>query len=353
MARELPVEERERIEAAYKRVHWSVPEGRPLFEAGYRAALAAREEPVAPQVGPGEDAARPYELCSLRYEVRRATEELDRAGVEKYDNRESTDSTDESVGPEWSIQKRIELLAAERNRALATREDAPGERPVDSDGRPRIGDLQDTEREQGHRLDRVSFLSGYIQAATLMLRGIVKPDNDGAITMAAERAWKATGADTEREHEPLREDLCERCGGRAWVSESKLSDAPPIRIGPCRSCNADGAIPPPLFTGGHVAGEHEPAEDTQREWRAYGEQRGALAGQTTWTGPALKMGERLTVVPRSRAVTAEQHAEVLAKALDQFLHSSPIPCYAYGSIQVLREAVEPTLQALGYPKEET
>jgi hypothetical protein len=51
----------------------------------------------------------------------------------------------------------------------------------------------------GHQLDRVSFLSGYIQAATLMLRGIVKPDNDGAITTAAERAWKATGADTERE----------------------------------------------------------------------------------------------------------------------------------------------------------
>jgi hypothetical protein len=47
-----------------------------------------------------------------QYEVRRATEELDRAGVEKYDNRERNDSTDDSEGAEWSIQKRIRMLAA-------------------------------------------------------------------------------------------------------------------------------------------------------------------------------------------------------------------------------------------------
>jgi hypothetical protein len=58
------------------------------------------------------------ELRSLRYEVGRATEELDRSGVEKYDNRPRTDSTDDSEGAEWSIQKRIKLLAAERERML-------------------------------------------------------------------------------------------------------------------------------------------------------------------------------------------------------------------------------------------
>jgi len=36
----------------------------------------------------------------------------------------------------------------------------------------------------------------------------------------------------------FKEDLCERCEGRAWVSNSKLSDAPPIRIERCSACNA-------------------------------------------------------------------------------------------------------------------
>lgn len=67
------------------------------------------------------------ELSCLRYEVKRATQELDRAGVEKYDNRVRSDSTDDSEGSEWSIQKRIALLArgsrsapvdAERERML-------------------------------------------------------------------------------------------------------------------------------------------------------------------------------------------------------------------------------------------
>lgn len=63
------------------------------------------------------------ELRCLRYQIRRATEELDRAGVEKYDNRPRADSTDDSEGTEWSIQKRIKLLAespvdAERERLL-------------------------------------------------------------------------------------------------------------------------------------------------------------------------------------------------------------------------------------------
>jgi len=41
--------------------------------------------------------------------------------------------------------------------------------------------------------------------------------------------------------------------------------------------------------------------------------------------------------------------EVLAKALDQFFRGSHHPL----ALAFLKEQVEPTLQALGYPKEET
>jgi hypothetical protein len=51
------------------------------------------------------------EMEGLRYQMRRATEELDRAGVEKYDDRER-ESTDDREGAEWSVQKRIALLAS-------------------------------------------------------------------------------------------------------------------------------------------------------------------------------------------------------------------------------------------------
>jgi|HubBroStandDraft_6_1064221.scaffolds.fasta_scaffold01839_16 hypothetical protein len=55
------------------------------------------------------------------------------------------------------------------------------------------------------RLDRISFLSGYIQAASNALYGDLKPGNDAAIKTFAERAWKATGA--ERGTSPERENL--------------------------------------------------------------------------------------------------------------------------------------------------
>lgn len=81
------------------------------------------EKERVPQVGDGEEAAKPYELRAARYEIRRATEELDKLGVEKYDNREpSSDSTDESMGcgAEWSIQHRIPLAVKSAEAKLAT-----------------------------------------------------------------------------------------------------------------------------------------------------------------------------------------------------------------------------------------
>jgi len=49
-----------------------------------------------------------------------------------------------------------------------------------------------------------------------------------------------------RETEGLREVLCDTCGGKAWVSKSKLSDEV-IRVEPCPACNPDGTISSPLF----------------------------------------------------------------------------------------------------------
>jgi hypothetical protein len=202
----------------------------------------------------------------------------------------------------------------------------------------------------------------------------------------------------------LREDLCERCDGKAWVSESKLSEAPPIRIGPCKSCNADGAIPPPIpamLAGGQAEREHEPAKvnvpgrrvieddgtegnmvvagsySREQEWedadpdsmqwglpdgeRLYRcESCGGLLSAVAQIAPTCAgCDEEMGVVswpPRS------EPAEVLAKALDQFFHEiesasrrGPNEFHRRHALadEHLREQTRPTLQALGYPKEET
>lgn len=43
-----------------------------------------------------------------------------------------------------------------------------------------------------------------------------------------------------------------------------------------------------------------------REWIIYGEQAGARTGETTLTGPRLKQGERVTLVPRSLLCAREE-----------------------------------------------
>jgi hypothetical protein len=193
-ARELPVEEREAVTAElYERLHahelltpidgkWSeVGAGvQSAFRACVNTALAAREEPPKPGYWPGTadhekegpiGDGTPHARMEWFWERMRPQEKL----IEKLTN--------------WnpiSSSYRFEAAIADAFDKLANAHEVE---KLPGDG-------------QGHKLDRVSFLSGYIQAATLMLRGIVKPDNDGAITMSAERAWKATGRDTEREHEP-------------------------------------------------------------------------------------------------------------------------------------------------------
>lgn len=119
---ELTPEQRKAYELAYENWHGDAPSPRhydapttslAFFEAGLAAVR---------QVGAGEDPPEPYELRSARYEIKRATQELDKIGVEKFDNREpSSDSTDESIGngSEFSIQYRIEQLARLLRRAQA------------------------------------------------------------------------------------------------------------------------------------------------------------------------------------------------------------------------------------------
>lgn len=55
-----------------------------------------------------------------------------------------------------------------------------------------------------------------------------------------------------------------------------------------------------------------------RRWKGYGEQNGALAGRTTWTGPTLAAGERVCV--REDRAT-EVDIEAVAKRL--FLRRFP------------------------------
>lgn len=74
--------------------------------------------------------------------------------------------------------------------------------------------------------------------------------------------------------------------------------------------------------------------------------------------------QRVELIERAReaeerAATTLRHAEVLAKALDQFLNQMPDPFGAHSvvvtgsAVEDLVGATQPTLQALGYPKEES
>lgn len=61
-----------------------------------------------------------------------------------------------------------------------------------------------------------------------------------------------------------------------------------------------------------------PSEHDERKWMAVGEQTGAArAGQTMWSGPYLRPGERVVVVPEARAVAAEQRIAELERELRQ------------------------------------
>lgn len=106
--------------------------------------------------------------------------------------------------------------------------------------------------------------------------------------------YRASVADTEREHEPAERTVwtCMSCG---HITESQCCDVCGREAMPGRWVSAD--------TSGFL-----------------------------------------------RAFDAEHHAEVLAKALDQFFREITLDCW--GSPEgMLRAATWPTLQALGYPKE--
>lgn len=67
-----------------------------------------------------------------------------------------------------------------------------------------------------------------------------------------------------------------------------------------------GAIEQVLAHNPLAAREEPVGEADDREWHGYGEQFGLIAGRTTWTGPTLKAGERVTVVPKSRLAAREE-----------------------------------------------
>lgn len=99
---------------------------------------------------------------NLRYHEhheRKAIEELDDLGVEKFDSEDRMDSTDDSAGQEWSIYMRIRLLAgklrregrAERDQALAKGAEEERERLREA--------LEAIEPQHEHLISRAAVLA--------------------------------------------------------------------------------------------------------------------------------------------------------------------------------------------------
>jgi hypothetical protein len=98
-----------------------------------------------------------------------------------------------------------------------------------------------------------------------------------------------------------------------------LTDARDSRTNPlspdvnCVAC-LQALLPHPFDTWHGGAAREEPlAEIDDREWHWYGEQAGRFRGETTWTGPALKQGERVTVVSKSRLAALEYERDAWAR----------------------------------------
>jgi hypothetical protein len=69
-----------------------------------------------------------------------------------------------------------------------------------------------------------------------------------------------------------------------------------------------------------------------REWHGYGEQQGPLAGRFTWSGPPLAMGERVTVVVKERALTAETNEKRAAALLQEMVRIDELARAAKGTV---------------------
>lgn len=105
-------------------------------------------------------------------------------------------------------------------------------------------------------------------------------------------------------------------------------------------------MPPGHWTSGDTEREHEPLPECGEPDRWSGLPCVREPGHQ----PPCQAYSRFIAYPNDR-VTGKYAAAVLAKALDQFLREAEDNMYA--ALRLLQPAVEPTLRALGYPKEET
>lgn len=167
--------------------------------------------------------------------------------------------------------------------------------------------------------------------------------------------------DTEREHGSARGRLSECCGG-----EVRFGGGTGVtRYYVCSVCEKACGL-----ATGDAQREHEPAkvnvpgrrviEDDGTEGNmvvasVYSREQGIIDALRILQNRTIGSPEACErAIDRLLAAAELDHAEVLAKALDQFFTDLQLDVgfvSPQGPVDELSKAVEPTLQALGYPKE--
>jgi len=263
------------------------------MRAGYRAALAAREEPPAISVAMVERAAK-------------AAHEAER---EKYlaAGEPGTEPWDQCVadaslwgGENFTLDEVLGFHRAALEAALADDREA-GELPGDAQRRSLVdADLDPTEPQELKDAFRIMrHLMCSRGGEQLVLDRVIRPYG---LTVVR---------DTEREHEPA-------------------DDAEHIVIG-------DSSVT--LCGQAKTDLNCVPLSSTVPGW-----------GSGCWTCLTLaREAWEASVKPH------REHAEVLAKALDRFFREAEhhLVLGQVGEVEQLKREVLPTLRALGYPKEET
>jgi hypothetical protein len=284
------------------------------FEAGYRAALAARED--APRKGAIK---RIGTVVNGRAEGW-VVEGADIGVYRTSDGREFLEG--------WSVEE-LELIAAAREGDQALRQQitdcASDASLVDSP--EKLEAL--TERLLALAESEVEELPGDGQRPGLHDVLVTAADalDTAASRVLAARAgvrlaidWNVTGApvvrDTEREHEA---DHAEAVAKASWEAKRTSAERP----------------------------WNELIDKPKQKWRGYVTAVLAVVDvevkDAKWKAVERQF-EKTAMLEQKLA--AEHQARVLAKALDEFFRTA-------GKRYELKAAVEPTLQALGYPKEET
>jgi len=319
------------------------------FEAGYRAALAARED--APRVA-----------CAVVVEdrvetVARASWEAKRTNAER-----AWDVLVDKPKQKWrghvaavlavvdkevkharwkAVERQLEKTAMLEQKLAAEVERDRYKAALEASRGCEVEELPG----DGQRPDEFRALADHLHDALTFMRSCELSGESGA------------------DHSTVVSAL-EAYDGFEWGGVEQLPDgSQPIKGESTRWMGKPGTDPSgqPDVTG--------VVRDTEREHEAARDERWTLVGQEDGNtplvgGPHLPPGVEVVVAPVGRPLPSvetikerdfallHKHADVLAKALDKFL-SDRLVGNSMSQIYELRVAVEPTLQALGYGKGET